>query len=229
MKPEEIKISDWQRILIGEVPGGFFVEVVLRAIIIFILLVVCMRVLGRRMAGQLNRIELIALFSLAAAIGVPLQAPDRGILPAFIIAFVVVLVGKLVTVLAFRHKTFEAFAEDEYATLIIDGELQLGPMKRTRLTVERLYAQLRSEGIRHLGEVKRLYFEANGSFSLVRNEQPAPGLSVIPFYDEEFVREQKRSAQFVCYDCGHKQMGPAEKQGNECENCGNNHWVPAME
>jgi len=228
MKPEEIKLSDWQRILIGGVPGSFFVEVVIRAIVIFILLVVCMRLLGRRMAGQVNRIELIALFSLAAAIGVPLQAPDRGILPAFIIAFVVVMVGKLVTVLAFRHQPFESFAEDEYATLIIDGELQLGPMKKTRLTIERLYAQLRSDGIRHLGEVKRLYFEANGSFSLVRNEQPVPGLSIIPYYDEELFREQKQSKQCVCDDCGHKQTDQAERMG-ECENCGNNRWVAAIE
>src|SRR5438270_3226136 len=102
MKPEDIKLGDWMRIFIGEAPPAFFLELVIRVFIIFFLLIVSMRLLGRRMAGQLNRIEIIALFSLAAAIGVPLQAPDRGILPAFVIALIVVLVGRLVSTLAFR-------------------------------------------------------------------------------------------------------------------------------
>ncbi|TDH21566.1 hypothetical protein EXU57_18835 [Segetibacter sp. 3557_3] len=81
MKPEEIRLGDWARMVLGEVSPGFLIEIVIRAFAIFLILVVSMRLLGRRMAGQLNRMELIALFSLAAAIGVPFQTPDRGCFP----------------------------------------------------------------------------------------------------------------------------------------------------
>jgi hypothetical protein len=86
MKKEDIHLGDWQRMFFGEVPGGFYWEVVLRIAVIYLILMVSMRLMGKRTASQLSRNEMIALVSLSAAIGVPLQAPDRGILAAVIIA-----------------------------------------------------------------------------------------------------------------------------------------------
>ena len=168
---------------------------------------------------------MIALFSLAAAIGVPLQAPDRGLLPAVIIAIVVVVVGRLVSIWASNSEKFQSIAEDEYTSLVLVGTILMHKLKRTRVTVERLLAQLRGEGIRHLGEVKRLYFEANGSFSLVKEEQPQPGLVIIPPFDHELLQVQKQADQMVCRRCGHKQA----QQEKKCPNCGNEQWIHAVE
>src|SRR3954468_23758954 len=130
MKSQDIKLNDWMRILFGEVPTGFYIEVIIRAAFIFLLLVLSMRIFGRRMAAQINRIEMIALFSLAAAIGVPLQSPDRGLLPGVVIAIVVVIVGRLVASWAFRSQKFESFAEDDYTTLVLDGTILMSKLKR---------------------------------------------------------------------------------------------------
>ncbi|MFL5808768.1 MAG: DUF421 domain-containing protein [Flavisolibacter sp.] len=228
MKPEDIKLSDWQRIFFGETPPEFLIELIIRSFVIFLLLMVSMRLLGRRMAAQLNRIEMIALFSLAAAIGVPLQAPDRGLLPAIMIAIIVVFVGRAVASLGFRNQKFEAIAEDEYATLVADGVVKMPKLKKTRLTVERLYAQLRGEGIRHLGEVKRLYFEANGSFTLIKEEKPRPGLVIIPGFDRELLEAQKHVEEKLCSTCGLNQAEQDVETG-KCPNCGNNEWISAIE
>jgi uncharacterized membrane protein YcaP (DUF421 family) len=227
MKPEDIKLGDWHRILFGEAPPEFFIELVIRSFFIFLLLLVAMRLLGRRMAAQLNRIETIALFSLAAAIGVPLQAPDRGLLPAVVISIVVVSVGKLVATWAFRSQRFESLSEDDYTTLVLDGKLVMPKLNITKLPVERVYAQLRSEGVKQLGEVKRMYFEANGSFTIIREEKPRPGLVIIPGFDRELLEEQKHTDIIVCATCGQKQ---AEQDGqNKCTNCGNEKWIRAVE
>ena len=228
MKPDDIKLGDWKRILMGEVPPEFFIELLIRVVFIFLLLVISMRILGRRMAGQVNRIEMIALFSLAAAIGVPLQSPDRGLLPAVIIAVIVVAVGRLVAGISFRNQRFESLAEDEYDTLIRDGVIQMERMKKARLTMERLYATLRKEGIRHLGEVTRLYFEANGDFSLMQADQPKPGLAVIPAYDKELLGEQALDDVKVCDECGSQQTEQG-KNSSQCVNCGNENWVNAIQ
>jgi uncharacterized membrane protein YcaP (DUF421 family) len=164
MKSEDIKLGDWARIFLGEAPPEFFLELVIRAFFIFLLLLVAMRLFGLRMAAQVNRLEMIGLFSLAAAIGVPLQAPDRGLLPAVVISVVVVSIGRLVATLSFGNEKFEKLAEDQMDVLVENGRIRMKTIKRTRLTIERLYARLRESGIRHLGEVERLYFEPNGSF-----------------------------------------------------------------
>ena len=227
MNPEEIKWNDWQRILIGEAPGSFYLEIIIRTVFVFLLLIVSMRLLGRRMAARTSRIELVALFSLAAAIGVPLQAPERGLLPAIVIALVVVLIGRVVASLAFKDPKFEHSVVDEYTILVKDGVLQMGEMKKTRITLERLLALLRGKSIRHLGEIERVYFEANGSFSLVKKDHPKPGLAVIPVTDKEFLDEQPPADENVCRTCG-----SAEKQSNrngKCANCGDSKWVSAIQ
>jgi uncharacterized membrane protein YcaP (DUF421 family) len=67
MKPEEINLDDWSRILIGEVPAEFFIEVLIRMTFFYLFLLVSMRLIGKRMNSQLTRNELAALVSLAAA------------------------------------------------------------------------------------------------------------------------------------------------------------------
>ncbi|HEY0742788.1 MAG TPA: hypothetical protein VGD40_15065 [Chryseosolibacter sp.] len=66
MKPEQIYLWDWERILLGEVPPAFLLEIVLRIIVVYLILTVAMRILGKRMAAQLTRNELAAMVSLAA-------------------------------------------------------------------------------------------------------------------------------------------------------------------
>ncbi|HEV7330521.1 MAG TPA: YetF domain-containing protein [Flavisolibacter sp.] len=223
MKKDEIQFTDWQRILFGEVPLDFFFEVVLRTAIIFLLLILSMRLFGKRMSAQINRIEMVALFTLAAAIGVPLQTPDRGLLPAFIIAIVVLLLGRLLARWAFNNERFEARVEDRLAILANDGVLDMQKLKGTVLTKERVFEQLRSEGLRHLGEVKRLYLEANGAFSLVKESHPSYGLSVLPLRDTEFLDEQTHCNEQVCCTCGKKKAD--NEQREVCSNCKDDQWM----
>ena len=96
MKSFEIHLNDIQRILFGEVPPSFFLEIVLRTFVVYLILMVSMRMMGKRMSSELQRNELAALVTLAAAIGVPMHEPIRGLLPAVIIAIVVIVIQQLV-------------------------------------------------------------------------------------------------------------------------------------
>lgn len=226
MKADEIRLSDWTRIVFGETPPVFFIEVVLRTGFIFLLLIICMRMLGKRMAAQISRIELVALFSLAAAIGVPLQAPDRGVLPAVVIAVVVVVVGKIVSAMVFRNQKFEARVTDRLTILVNDGVFDMKKIRGTSLSTTFLFGQLRSMGLRHLGQVKRLYFQSNGSFALVKEETPVPGLCLIPAIDSDFRNEQTEVSELVCQTCG--QSKKKNGAGTDCTNCHDNTWVHAI-
>ena len=97
------------------------------------------------------------------------------------------------------------------------------------LSRERLFSQLRGESIEHLGQVKRLYMEANGTFSMVEAEEPAPGLSVIPGWDEGFREIQPVAAgKFACVACGQVLDAPQPPAQN-CPYCGAHEWHPAVE
>ena len=222
MREYQIHINDLQRILIGEANGEFYIEVIIRSIVIYLLLIVSMRLLGQRMASQLSRIEMAAMVSLAAAIGVPLQTPERGLLPAVIIAIVVVCVARIISYYSSRNQKFEELSQDNLDILVENSVLNIPLMKRTRITRERLFAQLRSEGITNLGAVRRVYFEANGAFSLIRNLDPKPGLCILPDWDSDFIEELEIREELFCLNCGN-QKDP-QQEGSECPKCGESTW-----
>ncbi|MCF0069485.1 DUF421 domain-containing protein [Dyadobacter sp. CY261] len=226
MKKEDIYFGDWQRMFIGDVPGGFYWEAVLRIAVIYIILMVSMRFMGKRMASQLSRNEMIAMVSLAAAIGVPLQAPDRSILAAVVIAAVVILIQQIMATLATRNQRLESITQGNLSIIVVDSKLALHTMQVNGITQEKAFSQLRSNGIRHLGEVKRLYFEADGSFTLIRNTDVHPGLGILPGIDTEFIAQICRQSDIlVCNRCG-QELPNTE---STCANCGSNERVHAME
>jgi uncharacterized membrane protein YcaP (DUF421 family) len=218
MEPEEINLNDWWRILIGEVPLSFVLEVIVRTLFVFLILVISMRLMGKRMAGQLNKNEMISLTTLAAAVGVPIQAPDRGLLPSLLIAGIVIVVGRFIATRAAANPRFESISQGKLSILVENSVIRKQALSKSNITRERLLAHLRSQGIIHLGEVKRAYLEAGGFFTVIKNDQPTSGLKIFPAWDTGFFTDAQLKFQdgHICSWCG---MPSAESL--PCNNCGN--------
>lgn len=228
MKPQDIHFGDWLRILIGEVPVSFFIELLIRSIIVYLILIVSMRIMGKRMSSRLSRNELASLVSLAAAVGIPLMSPDRGVLPAAIIAFILVGVQRLIARQSCKNEKFENFSQGRVSALVSDGIVDMKELKHIKLSHERVFSQLRSQGVLQLGTVGRFYMEASGAFTLISRKDPMPGLPVLPPFDEE-MRDyfEEHNDQQICVQCGFPQK-PVGHPYPKCPNCSAEKWIAAV-
>ncbi|HYP77689.1 MAG TPA: YetF domain-containing protein [Polyangiaceae bacterium] len=222
-----IELGDWTRILRGKSSWWFVPEALLRLTLLYVLLIVALRLMGRRMSSGLSRNELLALVSLAAAIGPAIQTPEQGLLPPLIIAVWVVAFQRSMTLATFHSHRFENLSDGTVSTLVSDGRIDLRELRRCALPVERVHAQLRGEGIINLGQVARLFFEPGGAFSVVRREQEQPGLSLVPEWDEPLKKTQRATpAMNVCGVCG---ALDAEHPPRVCPACSSPEpWRPAV-
>ena len=221
-------LTDYLRILMGDAPWSFLAEATIRLVLMYLLLLLGLRLMGKRMAGQFSRTELVALVSLAAGIGIPLLSADRGLLAPLIIASVVVLGQRLVVHWAAREPRVEQALQGNITTVVLDGVLQLDHMEEAVLSQERLFAQLRGESMEHLGQVRRLYMEANGTFSLVEETTPPAGLSLIPGWDHDFRQLQPVvPGSFACLKCG-KVVPAPQLPTTACPHCQAHRWEPAV-
>jgi uncharacterized membrane protein YcaP (DUF421 family) len=136
---------------------------------------------------------------------------------------------RFVTRWAAQRPTAERLLQGTVTTVVIDGVLQLPIMEHVVLSRERLFAQLRGDSIEHLGQVKRLYMEANGTFSMVEADEPTPGLSIIPGWDEGFRELQPVVAsKFACVACGNVEDA-SQSPTKSCPRCTASEWHPAVE
>lgn len=94
MDKDQIHLSDIYRILFGEAPVQFLLEVLIRTIIIYCILLVVIRLLGKRMSGQLTSIEMAVMLTLGAIVSVPMQDPARGLLQGVLLLALVLIFQK---------------------------------------------------------------------------------------------------------------------------------------
>ncbi|HEY8895305.1 MAG TPA: YetF domain-containing protein, partial [Niastella sp.] len=157
MDKKFIHLNDFYRILLGEVPPEFYIELIIRTVVVYALITFGMKYLGKRTAAELSRSELAAISTLAATTGLVLLSPDRGLVSSVIVLIVILLIRKLVNKRNYQSQRFEVLVEGKRSTLVIDGELQWQEMQKVRVSKEQLFSHIREFGIVHLGLVSRLY------------------------------------------------------------------------
>jgi uncharacterized membrane protein YcaP (DUF421 family) len=190
----------------------------------YILLMIVVRLLGKRMSGQLSNLELAVMVTLGAIVSSPMQTPQRGILAGAVLLIVLLGLQQIIGRVTAVSPGLERVVFGRGTILVKDGELQLKAMRQGCISHEQLFGLLREKDVRHLGEVERLYLEASGTFSLLRRATPQPGLAVVQAEDEKMERAMLRSRDWACSYCGRLE---SKRPTDHCAACRHNGWVPA--
>lgn len=229
MEVSDIKLSDIKRILMGDAPYGFLLEVVIRTLIIYFFLLIVIRFMGKRMTGQLTLTEMAVMIGLGAIISIPAQAYDRGILQGALLLVLVLGFQRGTTLLYTKNVRYEKLLQGDETLLVKNGTIQVPQLDSAKITREQLFAILRNKGVHQLGQVKRLYQESSGLFSVYTEQHPKPGLSILPEADKEILSTQPRpdSRLQACSSCGNTAIPPGNTP-HTCTLCGNEKWEPVV-
>lgn len=147
MEKQEVKLNDIERILFGEAPPQFLIEVLIRTLIIFLALLVFLRLIGKRMGGVLTITELAVMLTLGAILSVPMQVADRGILQGIVILITVLLLQRGLNLLEFNRPKIERVTQGEVTMLVKDGTIKQGNSALSRISKQQLFSQLRQKNI----------------------------------------------------------------------------------
>ncbi|WP_345953418.1 YetF domain-containing protein [Mucilaginibacter sp. PAMB04168] len=233
MKKEEIHLADIQRILFGQAPPEFLLEVFIRTLVIYIVLLFIVRWLGKRMSGQLTIMEMSVMLTLGAIVSVPMQMPDRGIIQGVVLLLCAVGFQRGISLLGFRSGRIEDILQGKSSLLVKDGVMQIDQMAKDRVSKQQLFSELRQQKIFNLGIVDRIYLEACGLFSIIKSDEPRPGLPVLPPDDQDILKSTNQATTatpqqvmlLACVNCGY--VKPKDSAA-PCEDCGHDEWVNAV-
>jgi uncharacterized membrane protein YcaP (DUF421 family) len=231
---ESVVAFDLQRMLIGDAPLLFHLEVVVRTAIVYAYALALLRWLGSRTIGQLSTVEFLLVIALGSAVGDPMFYPDVPLLHALVVVTVVVLANKGLDILIAASKSAERIIDGEPVELIDSGVISRRFLRSMTLGRSEIFQQLRHRGIRHLGQVRFAFIEPDGAITLFRNEGEAPaGLPIVPPWEVSAPRRinaddvQDMRSALACMNCGTVKLVSAADVPGTCPHCEHEHWTPA--
>lgn len=145
-----------------------------RTVILYIVLMVGLRLLGKRQIGDLEPSELVLTLIISDLAAVPMQ--DYGIPLANGLLPIVILLCLSMLLSFFNLKSirFRAIVCGKPAIIIRDGQIIQQNMAKNRLTADELYEQLRTQGYSDLRAVKFAVLETSGQLSVLPYTRESP-------------------------------------------------------
>ena len=217
---------DWTEILLGAEDCSFLPEVIVRTVIMFLIIIIGLRFLGKRGVKQLSVFELVVIIGLGSAAGDPMFYKEVGILFSLFVFIIIIALYAILTFLLGKSKKFENMVEGEPTCLIEDGVFVLESFKKENLGNDEFFAELRLRGVSQLGQVETAIAETSGELStfFYTDEKSKPGLSVMLGSLSNPVKIIDRPGHYSCIFCAYTEDKPVGPAGT-CPNCGRDEWV----
>lgn len=143
-------------------------ELVLRGSAIYWFLFAIFRLLIRRDVGSVGIADLLILVLVADASQNAMAGEYKSVGDGMVLISTLVFWNMLLDWLAFRFPLIRRLAEPSALQLVRDGKIMMRNMRREFISEDELWAQLRQQGIERLDQVKAVYLEADGNFSVIR-------------------------------------------------------------
>lgn len=145
-------------------------EFVVRALAVYILLLIMVRLSGRRTVGQFTPFDLLIVMLLSEAVSNSLSGGDTSLVGGLIGAATLVAINSLIALASSRSASFEKAVDGSAVLIGRDGEFFDKIVRSCRLSQSDLEEALREHDCPR-AEMKCAFLEADGEITIMRNPQ----------------------------------------------------------
>lgn len=139
----------------------------IRAIMIYILVLVVMRLMGKREIGQLQPFELVISIMIADLASIPMTDPGVPIFNGLVPILGLLAMHLLITLLNIKSVNLRKITCGKPTILVYRGKIDEEALKKERFTVSELQERLRGKDVFNLGDVEFAILETNGEVSVI--------------------------------------------------------------
>lgn len=140
------------------------VEKIARPVVVYIMLVLLLRLFGKRELAQLNPFDLVVLLSLSNTVQNAIIGEDNSVTGGIVGAFALLAINWLLARFLFRSRRMTRALEGRSRVLVRNGKLDRAALEQESLTLEDLMSVLHRQGFSNLDQVARCELEPNGTF-----------------------------------------------------------------
>jgi uncharacterized membrane protein YcaP (DUF421 family) len=151
-------------------------QIVARTGAVYLLVLLGVRLTGKREVGQMTPFDLTLLLLLSNSVQNAMTGPDTSLAGGAVAATVLLGLNYLIAELSGVNRGFRRMVQGSPSLLIHDGDLLMDHLKKERLTVDEVMRALREHGIGSISEVAICVLEVDGSLSFLKKDELPEGL-----------------------------------------------------
>jgi len=142
-------------------------DILLRTVAVYLVILVCLRLAGKREIGQMTVFDLVVLLLIANAVQNAMVGPDTSLVGGLLAAIALLLMNALISFLRLRSPKLRRLVEGTPTILVLHGEVIQQHLRREGIDEETLAASLREHGVENISDVEMAVLEIDGSISVV--------------------------------------------------------------
>lgn len=141
---------------------------VLRAVAIYAMVMVLMRVSGKRAMGQFTPFDLVLLILIGNAVQNGINGGDNSLTGALLMAATLIVLNYLVAFATSRSRRIERMVEGVPVVVARDGKVFREVLRRELVSADDFDEAMRNGGVRAPGDIELALLETNGRISFLQ-------------------------------------------------------------
>ncbi|HZR66681.1 MAG TPA: YetF domain-containing protein [Terriglobales bacterium] len=156
-------------------PGTHVIlEIILRTFIIYVVVLIGVRLSGKREVGQMTPFDLVLLLLISNSVQNAMTGPDTSIFGGVAAAATLLLMNYLVAEVAGGNRRFRRFVEGQPSLLVHDGKVIEPHMAKEHVSMDQLQRAMREHGINTYHDLALAVLEVDGSISCLKYDDLNP-------------------------------------------------------
>lgn len=143
-------------------------EIVTRAIVIYLGLMVFFRVFGKKQLGEMSPMDLVLLLIVSESVSTGLNAEEKSIAGGLLSALSLITLSYGIDFLAFKSSKMEKIFEGEPHILIAKGKIREEIRKKFKITYDEIQESLREHEVGDVKQIDYAVLETNGKITVIK-------------------------------------------------------------
>ena len=177
--------------------------IMVRTVIVFLVLLIIMRLMGKRQIGEMQPFELVITLLISELACIPMADASVPLLYGIVSVVTIFVLHELVTLIDLKGKPFKALLSGKPGVVVNKNGIDAYELKRNRLDVSDLIESLRTAGYFSLDSIDYALYESNGTFSALPKKDYEEKQTSLPLvilssgkFDEKNLKFSGLSAEF---------------------------------
>ena len=146
----------------------------IRAIIIYVVIIIAVRLMGKRQVGELKPHELVITILISAIAVIPLEENSMPLANCLVPILLFVSLEIIMSVISMKSLWFRNLLQGRPIFIIRQGKLDQKKLKQLRLTMDDVVDALRQKDVFDISQVEDAVIETNGSISVLPKAEHQP-------------------------------------------------------